>query len=148
MYRPKIAAEAQSQITEKEIKTYPSTPVTVSAGDGFYVWGPWTEIVPSATITSDFIIIGVHIGRLQHNEGFWSLEIGYGDAGAEETAIRLPGQMVQSNGSAVNRDFQTVVPVEPFRKFAAGTRIAARLGTNGLYPYSVNVRIQYVELPL
>lgn len=144
----KVAAGGQSQITTKKIKTYPDQPVSVPSGDGFYTWGDWTQIVPAGAITSDFIVVGVHIGRTQHDEGFYTLEIGYGNDGEEEVAIRIPGQMVQVDGAVVNRDFHLMVPLEPFRKFAAGTRIAARLGTNSLYPYDVNVRICYVELPL
>jgi len=148
LYRPKVAAIPQSQITTKEIKVYPDQPVTVNAGDGFYSWGPWTEIVPAGAITSDFIVVGVHIGRTWHTEGFWTLEIGHGSSGEEEIDIKLPGQMVQANGDTVNRDFHTVVSLEPFRKFTAGSRIVARLGTNSLYPYNVKVRLCYVELPL
>lgn len=128
--KPVAGAAYSSFVTDKDIERYPDTPVSVPAKpDG--TPSSWTELIGAGVMTSEFAICGIGYGPMIATTPDWwfgVIEIGYGEAGAEQVAIQFPVmQRFQTDGyggRGVAHDFTYFI--EPLRKFPAGTRIVVR----------------------
>lgn len=147
MYLPCISAAAAlgANITEKSLLDYPAArnPIEVSSGGASWTWGSWTELLSG--IDKEFALVGLVIAGASPYTWRYSLDIGYGDAGSEQPCIGISGGNDYSSGGGTWECFKVI---KPFRKFTAGTRLAARLKTSYDGTVSVYIKPVYVETPI
>ena len=135
--------------TSKEAKTYPPAAVAIPVLDGAlaWEWGDWAELVPADTITSDFIIIGIMIEPLDRGQDRqWEIQLGTGGAGSEVPKVSMAGAYRQES-AAGRRQFGWIIPLSAPHTVPANSRVAGR-GCSDNPPRSMDLKIQYIELPL